>query len=440
MNAISEFSKILKENRCGKAVGIYSICSAHSVVLEAGMAQAIEDNSMVLIESTSNQVNQFGGYTGMKPKDFVIYVKSIAKSIDFPEDRILFGGDHLGPNSWQDLSSSEAMKHSRELIKSYVEAGYIKIHLDTSMFCADDKGDRHAPLDDKIVAARASELCLVAEETWKANFKTPSKLLYVIGTEVPIPGGSQEKEETIKPTQPNDVKQTIDITHSAFIEKGLVDAWKRVVGVVVQPGVEFGDDQVFDYNHDAAKELSQAIKGYDGLLYEAHSTDYQLESSLTALVEDSFAILKVGPWLTFAYREALFGLELIEKEMIGSNPELTLSELSKTLEDVMMMNPKNWAKYYPGNPEEQRLKRKFSFSDRSRYYWPDPKLTIAVDKLISNLETTGIPISLLSQFMPEQYKNVCSGSINNSPNNIIRNRVQEVMAIYTRSCNLGTNI
>ncbi len=51
------------------------------------------------------------------------------------------------------------------------------------------------------------------------------------------------------------------------------------------------------------------------LAFEAHSTDYQGRQPLRELVEDGFAILKVGPELTFALREALYGLDLIAGDL-----------------------------------------------------------------------------------------------------------------------------
>ena len=86
--------------------------------------------------------------------------------------------------------------------------------------------------------------------------------------------------------------------------------------MVVQPGVEFGDDFVLPYRPEAAKELSRFIEDQP-MIYEAHSTDYQTRAALTSLVHGHFAILKVGPGLTFAFREAVFALAMIENEMLG---------------------------------------------------------------------------------------------------------------------------
>ena len=436
MSAVSQFVKILEGNKNGNGLGIYSICSAQPVVLKAAMLQAKEDNSIILIESTSNQVDQYGGYTGMIPSDFVSFVYRLADEVDFNKNDILLGGDHLGPNTWQNENASDAMEKALVLIEDYVKAGYQKIHLDASMFCADDEGDRHQPLSNSIVAERAALMAEVAEKTHVKFCKDKSKPVYVIGTEVPIPGGAQEEEEVVHPTSAAAALETIEVTKKAFLAKGLDDAWSRVYGVVVQPGVEFGDDQVFHYNRNSAKELSQTIIAQDKLVYEAHSTDYQSEKGLSQLVEDHFCILKVGPWLTFGYREALFSLSMIEDEMLLPKG-LETSNLRSVIEEVMISDPKYWKKYYPGDQDQQKFKRKYSFSDRSRYYWPNEKIQTALQKLITNLERYPISLSLLSQFMPNQYTAVNEGIIENKVDEIILNKTQEVISLYARACNLS---
>ncbi|MCK5736776.1 MAG: class II D-tagatose-bisphosphate aldolase, non-catalytic subunit, partial [Spirochaetaceae bacterium] len=328
----------------------------------------------------------------------------------------------------------KAMENSRSLIAAYVEAGYQKIHLDTSMFCADDQGNRHEPLADDIVAARSAELCQVAEETWKANFKGPSQLVYIIGTEVPIPGGIQDPEEGVIPTSADDARTTIEVTRAAFENRGLADAWKRVVGVVVQPGVEYGDDMIFPFNSDSAQNLSQTITEYENIVFEAHSTDYQSESALTELVRDHFCILKVGPWLTYAYREALFALESIEQELVEAGYDFKPSRLREILETVMNENPGYWKKYYSGNTQDLRLKRKFSLSDRSRYYWPEERLHTAVATLVKNLSAHKIPATLISQYLPGSFDAVLAGTLNASPEALLKDKIREVLGKYSRAC------
>ena len=430
------FLDLMSDNRQGIRKGIYSVCTANADVLEACFKQAKSDSTILLIESTSNQVDQFGGYTGMKPADFVRYIKTISQKVGFSEDMILLGGDHLGPNAWQHLSAREAMSNAKELIKEYVKEGYLKIHLDTSMFCADDEGDRSKPLADEVVAARAATLCKVAEDAWAKYRKNSPKPVYIIGTEVPVPGGAQVKEDEVIPTTPEDAVRTISITKINFLKVGLSNAWERVVGVVVQPGVEFGDDQIFKYQRGKAKGLSEKIIEFDHLVFEAHSTDYQTEADLRMLVEDHFCILKVGPWLTFAYREALFALEAMEIEILGKGHK-DLSNLRGTLEKVMLKEPKYWKKYYQGDEKQQFFKRKYSFSDRLRYYWPNAELDSAKNKLFKNLQKNRVPASLLSQFMPVQFYQVCEGLITTEPKELVHSYIEIVTSIYSRACGLS---
>ena len=439
ISALEVFLGLMSANKKGDRKGMYSVCVANADVLEACLLQAKMDNSIILIESTSNQVDQFGGYTGMKPADFVAYVNIIAHTVGFPTEKILLGGDHLGPNAWQHLPAKEAMSNAKVLIEEYIKAGYLKIHLDASMFCLDDTGDRKKPLDDKIVAERTAELCKVAEDTWLKYRNEGPRPVYIIGTEVPVPGGAREVEDEVIPTTPEDANQTIEIIKSFFLQSGLRDAWNRVIGVVVQPGVEFGDDQVFKYRREKAKKLSELIEKTDHLVFEAHSTDYQTESNLKAMVEDHFCILKVGPWLTFAYREALFALEAMEIELLGKDHP-NLSRLRQTIEDAMIGEPRYWEKYYPGDEKLKFFKRKYSFSDRLRYYWPKVEVDSARNRLFNNLKTNRIPTSLLSQHMPLQFYQVAEGLISTSPKDLVWSYIQTITGIYSRACGLSFSV
>ena len=418
----------------GRAAGIFSVCSANRLVIESAMLQAKKDDIVVLIESTSNQVDQFGGYTGMTPEQFVEYVGQIAGEMDLPLERIILGGDHLGPNAWQNEPAESAMAKARDLIAAYIKAGYTKIHLDTSMRCADDAGDKHTPFDDEIVAERAAELCWVAEETCSKNPAGSPEPVYIIGTEVPIPGGAQEAESEVIPTSPEDAERTIAVTKQAFSQKGLEHAWHQVIAVVVQPGVEFTSDDVFGYDRQKAKPLSELIEKYDNFIYEAHSTDYQTADALKQMVQDHFAILKVGPGLTFALREAVFALAQIETQLLA-NTGITLSDICQTIESVMLEEPKYWQKHYHGTDIELRYARKYSYSDRLRYYWPFPQIQNALNRLIDNLSRQPIPLTLLSQYMPTQYHNIRAGQIPGMPVELIRDKIMEVTSAYAYACN-----
>src|ERR1035441_5624125 len=317
-SAVEEMCCLLKENRAGKRRGIYSVCSPNRLVLEAAFAQAKQDESPLLIEATCNQVNQDGGYTGQTPAQFRDYVHKVAQESNFAAERLNLGGDHLGPNPWRAQSAEAAMEKACAMVAAYAAAGFNKIHLDASMRCGDDP----RTLANEEIAERAARLCEVAEASAPAASHKP---VYVIGTEVPTPGGAQEEME-IEVTSTASLKETLDVHHRAFSRRN--PAWERIVGVVVQPGVEFGNETVADYVPAKAAELIQAILQQKGIVFEAHSTDYQTAESLRQLVSGHFGILKVGPELTFMLREGIFGLARIEEEWISGELMSMASSLS----------------------------------------------------------------------------------------------------------------
>ncbi len=420
----NQIQNIVRKNKEGKDVGIFSVCSANDFVIKASINYAKKNDSVLLIEATSNQVDQYGGYTGMTPKDFAKYVANIAAELDFAPEKIILGGDHLGPNRWQSENESSAMKKAKEQIKDYVEAGFTKIHLDASMSLGNEPTKPNGLLDAEVVGERAAQLCKIAEQFSPSDNNKP---VYVIGTDVPIPGGAKESEQDIRITPASELKETIEITKRKFYENGLQSAWERVVAVVVQPGVEFSDSQVFEYDKNKAADLVKTISNYNDIAFEAHSTDYQQAEKLKEMTEDNFAILKVGPWLTFALREALFALELIEQEIV---PADSVSDLRKTIENEMIKNPEYWIKHYHGNDKEKQISRIYSYSDRIRYYWNNPKVSEAVTKLMQNLENMTIPLTLLSQFLPNQYNEIRKGKVHNKTEEIIFSKIEEVLSTY----------
>jgi D-tagatose-1,6-bisphosphate aldolase subunit GatZ/KbaZ len=426
--------EVVSAQKRGVPAGLYSICSANRFVLEAAMLQAKLDGSPVCIESTSNQVNVDGGYTGTTPAQFVSFVAGIAREADFPVARVLLGGDHLGPFPWADQSAAAAMGKARETVRQYVAAGFAKIHLDASMRCADDPA---GALADTTVTERTADLCAVAEAAVASRPAGAPLPLYVIGTEVPVPGGEQEKPGHLAATRVADAERTLALTRAAFRSRGLDDAWERVAGLVVQPGVEFGDATVFDYDRGQAKGLAAFIERDPRIVFEAHSTDYQTGEALRALVLDHFAILKVGPALTFAFREAVFALAAIESEWLGRRKGTTLSRLPEVLEEAMTENPAHWRRYYHGDDEALRVARRFSLSDRSRYYWTEPRVAAALDRLLRNLTESPPPAALAGQHVPVPYGSLRVSEIPVEPREVIRRKVLEVTAAYARACGVA---
>ena len=167
------------------------------------------------------------------------------------------------------------------------------------------------------------------------------------------------------------------------------------------------------------------------VVFEAHSTDYQTPSALRDLVRDGFAILKVGPGLTFALREAVFGLAAIERTLVD---EAVCSNIVETLERTMLARPEYWQPYCHGDAATQRLLRHYSYSDRVRYYWPAPELEAAFQTLLRNLERVTIPEPLLSQYFPHQYQKLRDGLLLGSPRSLLIDKIQEALEPYSRAC------
>ena len=373
----------------GRPLGVTSVCSAHPTVLEVALRRAAATGSPVLVEATCNQVNQDGGYTGMTPLAFREALLDLAASVGLPTDQVVLGGDHLGPNPWKQLPAAEAMQRSEVLVAAFATAGYTKIHLDTSIGCGDDPP---GALPAAVVADRAARLAEVAE---RAAGDGAPRLRYVVGTEVPVPGGESSGEHGIHVSAPADVAETIDLSRTAFTAHGVAGAWERVRAVVAQPGVEFSDREIFNYRPGQAAQLAEVLPLDPLTVFEAHSTDYQRRDALRALVHDHFAILKVGPGLTFAYREAVFGLAAVERDLLGSRS----SGVPEVLDAVMRDDPRHWRAFYPDAPDAAALARRYSRSDRSRYYWPRPEVQSALATMTANLERTGLPDELVSQHL-----------------------------------------
>ena len=429
-DAATRLQKVLRGNRQSRKGGTYAVCSAHPAVIEAAIRQSIEDGSLMHVESTSSQVNQFGGYTGSTPAQFAKRIHSAAKSAGLPADRVLLGGDHLGPFPWRNEASRSALEKACKLVSDCVAAGYVKIHLDASMACADDA---ETGISARTIAERAAILCRAAEA---AHGELPSGSpppIYVVGTEVPVPGGELNDAGALAITKAEDVHRTLEEFRRGFAEQGLESAWERVIALVVQPGVDFGSNSIFNYDPAKAASLSAALSAHPGIVFEAHSTDYQSPEALTRLVEDHFAILKVGPWLTFAYREAVLALSAIEHELFGKKAA-RISQVREALEAAMLRDPSHWRSYYHGDEDEVRRERIYGYSDRCRYYWNQPAVQEEIARLLDNVGAKPIPLTLISPYLPLEYGAIRAGKLSAVPQRMIEYHIRRVLQVYADAC------
>lgn len=425
----NELLRMVEKRQMGFHCGIPSFCSANKFVIEACIEQAQRNDDFIVIEATANQVNQYGGYMGMKSQDFKDYVYQIADKLKFDRNKIILGGDHLGPLPWAEEPACSAMAKAKVLVRECVKAGYLKVHLDTSMRLGDD--DINMRLSDDVIAERGailySEAIKAYEELLQDN-PDAIRPVFVIGSEVPVPGGAKETEVKLEVTKVEDFENTIMSYQKAFFKRGIINPWKDIIAVVVQPGVEFGEMDVVEYDRYAARKLCAKLKQYPDIVFEGHSTDYQPYKKLRQMVEDGIAIIKVGPALTYAVREAIFALSMIEDELIEDKSKR--SNFRDILEQVMLKDDHNWKDYYRGNELEKHLLRKYSFSDRCRYYFALPEVELASHKLFNNLDSIGIPLHLLHQYMPLQYVHVRDNRVQPLAKELVKDAVRFIIENY----------
>jgi D-tagatose-1,6-bisphosphate aldolase subunit GatZ/KbaZ len=407
------------------------VCSAHPEVLAAAIEVAAESGRPLLVEATANQVNQFGGYTGMTPARFASFLTGIAVGLGFPRENLLLGADHLGPYVWRAEPAAAALAKAAELARQCVAAGFTKIQLDTGVGCSDDP----APiLPPNLAAERAAILgaaCEAAADRLPVGRPRP---LYVIGAEVPLPGGALEAPDGIAITTPDEAAEFIRRAEMSFRRAGLAAAWERVLAVIVQPGVEFGDAGVARYAPARARGLSAFHAELPGrMTYEVHSTDYQAPESLAQLVADHFVLLKAGPCLTNAFREAVFALEEIEGELLKPRHGAVPSDLRRVMERLMLKHPAHWQSHYRGTEAELRRKRSSSRLDRIRCYWAFPEAQAALERLRRNL-APAVPAELAARHFPDAGGAPAAGKKGVAAAALIRRRIRAELEPYAAAC------
>jgi D-tagatose-1,6-bisphosphate aldolase subunit GatZ/KbaZ len=230
------------------------------------------------------------------------------------------------------------------------------------------------------------------------------------------------------------VAKFIALVESGFQKTGLHGAWERILAVIVQPGVEFGNFNVAPYVPEKARALSEFHRDLPGIMtYEIHSTDYQAPASLARMVKDHFTLLKVGPCLTNAFREAVFALEDIENDCLKSHRGAVRSDIRRVVERVMTATPVHWSSHYHGAEDEIRRMRCSSMLDRIRYYWGHPDVESALVRLHANLER-GIPASFVARFDAKADPLAADGKSPVNPATFIRRWIQKALRPYLDAC------
>ncbi len=423
---------ILQANRRGKHKGVYAACTVNRLAIQAALRQARRDRWPVLIEATAQQVNPEGGYSGLTPADFAVMVRREAAALGMARGRVILGGDHVGPHPWSAGAAIGAMAKARALVRELVGSGFDKLHLDTTTPCEDDPRGPNGSLCMDLIVQRTVDLMRVAENTVRRAGKQPP--IYVLGSDVPLPGGATAAADRERVSPPEEIAAFVGAVRKAMTKSGLAIAWPRVVAVVVRTGADFSCRNVQPFDAGRASALIALIDALPGVVYEAHATDYQTPGALGQMIASRMAILKVGPWLTYAFRETAFALARIERLSLGTRRGVRRSRLIETMEAAMLADPRHWQQHYQGAAEETRWLRIHSYSDRIRYYWHYPGPQAAFKRLVANLRRYPPPAPLFAEHLPAIYPRVADGRLAPEPEAIIRHQIGGVIAHYADAC------
>ncbi|MCK7507635.1 MAG: class II D-tagatose-bisphosphate aldolase, non-catalytic subunit [Desulfobacterales bacterium] len=301
------------------AAGMFAVCSARREVLEAAIALARDHGEPLLVEATANQVNQFGGYTGMTPRQFASSSGRHGRRHGLPAGKPAAGGRSPGAvrvakragrprpwprqpswpaNAWQPVSTNCTW---------------------TPAFGCSDDPPQGLPLE--IAAERTAALCQAAETAAERLSGRRQRPLLChrrrgpdSGRHLGEPGGDPGHAGR------GTWLKFIALTESRFQEAGLSGG----VGAAAR-----GDRPARRRVRKFQRRPLRARKGPRALGLSSESAgDHDLRDSLHRLPDARVpgthgraiisSLLKAGPCLTNAFREAVFALEEIEAEHLKS--------------------------------------------------------------------------------------------------------------------------
>ena len=398
-------------NELIKKYAMPSFCTANEEVIKIILLYCKIYNLPCLIECTSNQVNQFGGYIKKTPKEFSNLIFKIARTIKLNKKNIFLGGDHLGPLPWNNKNSNLAIKNSIELINNYISNKFCKIHIDTSVQCKNDK-----VFNSQIKFDRTKKILK------KIKLKKKSNIFYVVGSEVPISGS--DKKKLLKPTSIYTIKKDSNIFSELLFKKSCK---KKNFGLVIEVGMKYMDKYIQKPNlKNFLQKKNFSLK--NNFIYEAHSTDFQSINTLKKLVNNNFKFLKVGPELTYLYSRSLLLMQKIEKHFIEKNK----SNFNENLIQEMLKNNKYWINFYEKNNYNQFLNSKY---DRSRYYLGTKKVKNSIGKLRLNINNLNLT-KLIKKFTHTSSNTILKLKKNKLNNFEILNFIfiSRSLAKYYRAC------
>jgi D-tagatose-1,6-bisphosphate aldolase subunit GatZ/KbaZ len=338
-------------------------------VIAAALRQARDHDMPALIEAPADEVNRFGGSSGLTPDGFAALVRGIAASQNLDRVPLILGAAGLGPLPTAGLGREAALLRAEREVMDFAAAGFTRLQF-------------HGP-DAESVA----RLVAAAE----ASAPAPAALCHALPADF-VPDGDVTTPETLA--------RALDLHEAAFAGAGLGPAvWRRVRTVVVRLGLGYGPTYVERFDMEQPDLLSAVLQDRDRIALEVRGADYQTASACADLTRRNVAVLGLGPALSFAWREALYALSHVHGWTSGS------AHVSERMEALMLADPAAWGADDPATAHlatdaQQRMLRHFGFLDRIRHYWPRARPEL--EAMADDLQASGMPYPLLLQYLPPE--------------------------------------
>jgi D-tagatose-1,6-bisphosphate aldolase subunit GatZ/KbaZ len=120
----------------------------------------------------------------------------------------------------------------------------------------------------------------------------------------------------------------------------------------------------------------------------------------------------------------------MEKDLYAYSPAGGYSRFSDVLEQKLMQQPKYWERYYHGSEGDLAFARKYSLSDRCRYYLEDETIKDSIQRLVANINAKSIPFGLMSQYFPAQKEAILAHNGPVDAQWLIKERIRDVIKTY----------
>ena len=317
---LDPFLALVSERLTDGRAGVTSVCTAHPIVIEAALSLGAS-HGQARPHRGDLQSGQPGGRlhrhdAGRFPRDSS---RPLRRASVFDPSRIILGGDHLGPNPWKHLPADEAMQRAKTMIDAYARAGFAKLHLDTSMGCAGEPAAL-ARRSDRWARRR------LGQSRGRRRGKRASLRFTSSAPKSPCREARSTRWTALEVTRPEAALRTVEVHQKAFSDAGLEAAFARAIGVVVQAGRRVRQRRSHSLQAREGGAPHGSVGEAAGLCLRSALDGLSAGGLLSTLwCRDGFAILKVGPWLTFALREALYGLDCIARVSRSCAERMTVS-------------------------------------------------------------------------------------------------------------------